>query len=93
LIGGWNLFCVSLGIKKFILKSIGWKIILNSHWFLKDEEAFIGRKDFQTSIGQGKQAQGEVMGSLQKEEWYLVCFLLGKKKENECVRKKISSYV
>jgi hypothetical protein len=31
LIGGWNLFSVSLGVKKFILKSIGRQIILNSH--------------------------------------------------------------
>jgi hypothetical protein len=28
----------------------------------------IGGKDFQTSIGQGEQAQGGVMGGLQKEE-------------------------
>jgi hypothetical protein len=34
-------------------------------------------KDFQASIGQGEQAQGGVMGGLQKEEWYLVCFLSG----------------
>jgi hypothetical protein len=39
LIGGWNLFSVSLGIRIFILKSIRWQIIFNSHWFLKDEEA------------------------------------------------------
>jgi hypothetical protein len=34
----------------------------------------IGKKDFQTFIKQEKQAQGRVMGSLLKEEWYLVCF-------------------
>jgi hypothetical protein len=39
LIEGWNLFSVSLGTKIIILKSIGGQIILNSHWFLKDEEA------------------------------------------------------
>jgi hypothetical protein len=53
----------------------------------------IGRKDFQTSIRQGKQAQGGVMGGLPKEEWYLVCFSRGQKEDNECVREKISSYV
>ncbi len=37
----WRMeFCIiSLGIKNFIQKSIGGQIILNSHWFLKDEEA------------------------------------------------------
>jgi hypothetical protein len=54
---------------------------------------FIGRKDFQTSIGQGEQAQGKVMGGLQKEEWYVVFFCQEKKEENECVREKINSYV
>jgi hypothetical protein len=32
-------FCVSLGPKILILKSIGGQIILNSRWLLKDEEA------------------------------------------------------
>jgi len=32
-------FCVSLGPKILILKSIGRQIILNSRWLLKDEEA------------------------------------------------------
>jgi hypothetical protein len=49
----------------------------------------IGRKDFQTSIGQGEQAQRKVMGGLPRGEWYLVCFFRGKKEENECVRKKL----
>jgi hypothetical protein len=38
LIGEWNLLNVSLGIRIFILNSIGKKIILDSHWFMKDEE-------------------------------------------------------
>jgi hypothetical protein len=52
----------------------------------------IGGKDFQTFIGKGEQAQGRVMGGLQKEEWYLVCFFQGKNEENEC-EKKNSFYV
>ncbi len=32
-------FCVSLGPRILILKSIGGQIILNSRWLLKDEEA------------------------------------------------------
>jgi hypothetical protein len=48
----------------------------------------LGGKDFQTSIGQGEQAQGGVMGGLPKEEWYLVCFSK-EKEENECVREEL----
>jgi hypothetical protein len=39
-------FCVSLGPRILILKSIGGQIILNSHWFLKDEEAIDSREGF-----------------------------------------------
>jgi hypothetical protein len=46
LIGGWNPLSVSLGTRVFILKSIGGQIILNSHWFLKDEEAMDWRERF-----------------------------------------------
>ncbi len=37
----------------------------------------IGGKDFQPSIGQGKQAQGGVIGGLQKKVVSCVCFLEG----------------
>ncbi len=50
MIGGWNLFSVSLGTKIHILKSIGWQIIFNSHWFLKDEKV-INWRDFFNSHG------------------------------------------
>jgi hypothetical protein len=33
------------------------------------------------------------MGGLQKEKWYFVCYLPGKKEENECVREKNNSYM
>jgi hypothetical protein len=46
LIGGWNPLNVSLGTRILILKSIGGQIILNSHWFLKDEEAMDWRRGF-----------------------------------------------
>jgi hypothetical protein len=46
----------------------------------------IGRKDFKTSIGQGEQAQGGVMGGLQRK---ILCVLGEEKEEDECVRKKI----
>ncbi len=47
LIGEWNLLSVSLNIRTFILNSIGEKIILDSHWFMKDEEAIDWREGFQ----------------------------------------------
>jgi hypothetical protein len=46
LIGGWNPLSVSLGTKNFIVKSIEGQIILNSHWFLKDEKAMDWRGGF-----------------------------------------------
>jgi hypothetical protein len=39
LIGEWNFFSVSLGIRE--------KIILDSHWFMKDKEAIDWREGFQ----------------------------------------------
>jgi len=48
LIGGWNIFCVSLGPRILILKSIGGQIIFNFHWLLKDEEAIDLRGGFQS---------------------------------------------
>jgi hypothetical protein len=44
-------FCVSLGPRILILKSIGRQIILNSHWLLKDEEAIDWREGFQSLKG------------------------------------------
>jgi hypothetical protein len=44
--GGWNIFCISLGPRILILKSIGWHIIFNSHWFLEDEEAIDWKEGF-----------------------------------------------
>jgi hypothetical protein len=46
LIGGWNLLNVSLGIRILILNSIIGQIILDSHWFLKDEKAMDWRERF-----------------------------------------------
>jgi hypothetical protein len=66
LIGEWNHPNVSLGIRILILNSIREKIIFDSHWFMKDEKANIGRKDFNTSIRQGEQAQGGVKEAYQE---------------------------
>jgi hypothetical protein len=69
-----------LGIRILILNYIGGKIILDSHWFMKDEEAIDWGEGFPTSIGQGEQVQGGVMGGLRKKMWYLVCFFEGKRR-------------
>jgi hypothetical protein len=42
-----NLLSVSLSIRILILNSIGEKIILDSHWFMKDEEAIDWKEGFQ----------------------------------------------
>jgi hypothetical protein len=41
-----DFFFISLGPRILILKSIGRHIILNFHWFLKDEEAIDWRGGF-----------------------------------------------
>ncbi len=47
----------------------------------------IGGKDFQTSIGQGKQAQGGVLEVYQGREEYLMFLVEEKKKEKERMEK------
>jgi hypothetical protein len=46
------------------LDGISFSILIGS-W--KMRRPLIGRKDFETSIGQGEQAEGRVMGSLPSE--------------------------
>jgi hypothetical protein len=48
LIGGWNIFYVSLGPRIPILKSIGRQINFNSRWLLKEEEAIDWRRGFRS---------------------------------------------
>jgi hypothetical protein len=83
LIGKWNLPCVSLGIKILILNSIGEKIILDSHWFMKDEETIDWKEIFPnfhwTRRGHGGLAKGE--GN--------ILHFKNKKEENECVKKRL----
>jgi hypothetical protein len=42
----WNLFNVSLRTKILILNFIGGQIIVNFHWFIKDERAIDWRERF-----------------------------------------------
>jgi hypothetical protein len=60
-------FCVSLGPRILILKSIGGQIILNSHWLLKDEEAIDWREGFRSLKGSRGTVQGKVKEAYQGE--------------------------
>jgi hypothetical protein len=65
LIRRWNPLNVSLGIKIIILNSIRRKIILNSHWFLKDEEAVDWREGFpQLPLDKKNKIKEEVLSVL-----------------------------
>ncbi len=92
MIGGWNIFCVSLGPRILILKSIRGQIILNSHWLLKDEEAINwkgGFRNFHWTRGINSRKR---YGGLLSEKGSLLGRGKGKGKEGMC-EKKISSYV
>ncbi len=80
-------FCVSLGPRILILKSTGRKIIINSRWLLKDEEAIDWRGGFWSFHWAWGQAQGKVMEVYQGRG---KSFGVGerKKEEKECVEKK-----
>jgi len=85
-------FCVLLSPRIFILKSIEGQIILNSHWFLKDEEAIDWREGFQSFHWTRGTSSRKGHGGLPRER-RISCVGGRGKEENECVKKKISSYV
>ncbi len=88
MIEGWNIFCVSLGPRIFILKSIGGQIILNSHWFLKDEEAIDSRGGFQSFHWTRGTNSRKGYGGLSREKG--VSYVGGRgKEENEYVKKRL----
>jgi hypothetical protein len=61
-------FCVSLGPRILILKSIGGKIILNSHWLLKDEEAIDWREGFRSLKGSWGTSSRKIKEAYQGEK-------------------------
>ncbi len=65
-------FCVSLGPKILILKSIGGQIIHNSHWLLKDEEAIDSREGFQNFHWSRGTNSRKVMEAYQGKKEYVV---------------------
>ncbi len=84
-------FCVSLGLKILILKSIRGQIILNSHWLLKDEEAIDWREGFWSLKGSRGTNSRKVKEAYQGER-SMLCG--GKEKGEEWMcEQKISSYV
>jgi hypothetical protein len=79
LIGEWNLLSVSLGIKILILNSIGEKIILDSHWFMKDEEAIDWRERFPNFNWTRRTSSRRGHGRLTKRGMVSCVFSPGKK--------------
>jgi hypothetical protein len=58
-----------------MLNSIGEKIILDSHWFMKDEEAIDWReKNFKLLLHKENKFKEGSWEAYQKGEWYLMCF-------------------
>jgi len=88
LIGGWNIFYVSLGPRIFILKSIGGQIIFNSHWLLKDEEAIDWKGGFRSFHWTRRISSRKGHGGLPRERG-VSCVGGRGKEENECVRKRL----
>jgi hypothetical protein len=77
-----------LGIRIFILIPLKRKIIIDSHWFIKDEGAIDWWERFSTSIGQrSKLKEGSWKGI--KEKKIILCFG-GKKRKNWRCEKDIS---
>jgi hypothetical protein len=80
-------FCVSLGPRILLLKSIGGQIILNFCWLLKDEEAIDWRGGFRSFHWARGISSRKGHGGLPRERevsWVRE----RKKEEKECVGKK-----
>jgi hypothetical protein len=80
-------FCVSLGPRILILKSIRGKIILNSHWLLKDEEAIDWREGFRNLKGSRGTSSRKVKEAYQGRG--VCCVEERRKEEHECVSKRL----
>jgi hypothetical protein len=77
-----------LGIRILILNSIREKIILDSHWFIKDEKTIDWKEGFPNFHGTRRTSSRRGHGGLPKGEGSILRF--GKEKEeNECVRKRL----
>ncbi len=94
MIGGWNLFSVSLGPRILIVKSIRRQIIFNFHGLLKDEEVIDWRGGFPSFLWTRGTSSRRGHGRFTKG-WMVCVFFEPKetKEEKKCVREDISSYV
>jgi len=93
LIGGWNIFFVSLGPRIFILKSIGGQIILNFYWLLKMRRPLIGGEDFELPLGKGNKLKERSWKLTKEQEGSFLGWGKEKKKKGMCGKKINSSYV
>jgi len=83
LIGEWNLLRVSLGIKILTLNYIGEKIILNFHWFMKDEKTIDWREGIPNFHWTRKTNSRRGHGAYQRERG--VSCILGRKRKRMSV--------
>ncbi len=81
-------FCVSLGPRILILKSIGGQIILNFHWLLKDEEAIDWMGGFWSFHWTRGTSSRKCHGDLSRERG-ISCVGGRGKEEKECVKKRL----
>jgi len=81
-------FCVSLGPKILIVKSIEGQIIFNSHWLLKDEKAIDYREGFRSFHWTRGTNSRKGHGGLPRVRG-VSCVRARGKEENECVKKKL----
>jgi hypothetical protein len=81
LIGKWNLPHVSLGRRIFILNSIGEKIILDFHWFMKYEGAIDWREGFPNFYWTRRTSSRRGHGSLLRREINILYFRGGKRRK------------
>jgi hypothetical protein len=80
-------FCVSLGPRILILKSIGGQIILNSRWLLKDEEAIDWRGGFRSFHWARGTSSRKGHGGLSRNKREVFWVGKRKKEKKECVEK------
>jgi hypothetical protein len=80
LIGEWNLPRVSLAIKIFILISIGKKIILDFHWFMKDEGAIDWKERFSNFHWIRRTSSRKGLKGVPRRDRSILCFWRKEKK-------------
>jgi hypothetical protein len=78
LIEEWNLPRVSLGIMILILISIRKKIILDSHWCMKDEGPIDWKEGFPNFHWTRRTSLRRGLGGLPRKERSILCFGEGK---------------